>query len=145
MAKRGSTSETWIDNKRGSKSETWVDKRSVDRESEAWVGGCGSRTWITTCTTNLSTATRWRGASNLFVVDKFTKDWPSLHIYLLGEPLFDRFQVLSLVKESWEILMNEIHYVKPMATEAVQLTAKARYSGKSKEEVTAVNVPRIFG
>ncbi|KAL7212830.1 hypothetical protein ACSBR2_015508 [Camellia fascicularis] len=31
----------------------------------------------------------------LFVVDKFTKDWPNLHIYLLGEPLFDRFQVLA--------------------------------------------------
>ncbi|KAI8031699.1 E3 ubiquitin-protein ligase UPL3 [Camellia lanceoleosa] len=47
-------------------------------------------------------------------------------------------------RESWEILTNEIHYVKPVATEAVQLTAKAHYSGKSKEEVTAVNIPRIF-
>ncbi|KAI8028995.1 hypothetical protein LOK49_LG01G04052 [Camellia lanceoleosa] len=46
-------------------------------------------------------------------------------------------------RDSWEILMNEMHYVKPVATEAVQLTAKA-HSDKSKEEVTAVNVPRIF-
>ncbi|KAL7232638.1 hypothetical protein ACSBR2_010619 [Camellia fascicularis] len=43
-----------------------------------------------------------------------------------------------------QILMNEIHYVKPVATEAVQLTAKAHYSGKSKEEITAVKIQTAF-
>ncbi|KAI7979350.1 hypothetical protein LOK49_Contig379G00003 [Camellia lanceoleosa] len=43
-----------------------------------------------------------------------------------------------------QILMNEIHYVKPVATEAVQLTAKSHYSGKSKEEVTAVKIQTAF-
>lgn len=43
-----------------------------------------------------------------------------------------------------QILMNEIHYVMPVATEAVQLTAKAHYSGKLKEEVTAVKIQIAF-